>query len=91
MALGTIQVVPMGEDPAAPSQTSTIPYHTPFTEGCAGANKKPRPLAVIRNRRLNNGALLDPLRQWKTAMGCKSKKELALGDGNDEDDAYGFS
>ena len=26
---------------------------TPFTEGCLGVNDKPRPLAVIRNRRLN--------------------------------------
>ncbi len=38
---------------------------TPFTEGCAGVTRelmtKPRPLAVIRNRRLNSVALLVPL------------------------------
>ena len=32
-----------------------------FPEGCAGANNKALPLAVIRNRRLNSVALLDPL------------------------------
>ena len=34
----------------------------PFTEGRPELITKPRPLAVIRNRRLNSVALLDPLR-----------------------------
>ena len=51
---------------------------TPFAEGCPGANNKPRPLAVIRNRRLNSVALLVPLRsvqfssvQFSTYEGCE--------------------
>ena len=39
-----------------------LPLTTPFTEGRLGVNEKPRPLAVIRNRRLNSVALLVPLR-----------------------------
>ena len=35
---------------------------TPFTEGCAGANKKASPPGRHRNRRVKNAALLDPLR-----------------------------
>ena len=34
---------------------------TPFTEGARELMTKPRPLAVIRNRRLNSVALLAPL------------------------------
>ena len=40
----------------------TIPYHCPSRRGARELITKPRPLAVIRNRRLNSVALLDPLR-----------------------------
>ena len=45
---------------------------TPFTEGCAGANKKASPLGVIRNRRLNSVALLRvvPVRSVQFSSGC---------------------
>ena len=46
---------------------------TPFTEECAGANKKaspPRPLAVIRNMRLNSVAFLVVLRSVQFSLFC---------------------
>ena len=51
---------------------------TPFTEGRLELMTKPRPLAVIRNRRLNSVAPLVPLRSVQFALRDRCSPALIL-------------